>query len=175
MKKILLVVMILFLCGCNVSKKETNTNDRYFDMIKLIRENDKFASESNYFRISTDMAKIDNGYRFYVIVDNPRIAMYNIKVLAIEKDVDYKKTMAANIGIFEDNEFSMIPNQSNNAKNYVEGVVVSGTCVNPETDLYVLVQWSNKELTKNSREFFKVVARYDDGTKKEEVVEEGNE
>ena len=161
MKKIFLVFFCLLLAACSPTRKtEADPNIRYLDMIQLIEEYDSFQTASNYFDISAEEAKISEGYRFYVIIDHPRVAMFDLEAIVIEKNVDYTKTMAANIGIFEESEYNLVPNQTNSAKGYYEGVVVSGTTQNASTTLYIFVQWKNKDLSVLHREFFKLDVAY---------------
>ncbi|MBQ1477862.1 MAG: hypothetical protein IIZ33_06915 [Erysipelotrichaceae bacterium] len=161
MRKLLAVFLCLLLLGCSpTSKTEADPNIRYLDMIQLIEDYDAFETSSNTFDIAAEEAKIDGGYRFYVIIDNARSAMYDLEAIAIEANTDYTKTMAANIGIFEEKAYNLIPNQANTAKGYYEGVVVSGTTQKNPTTLYVIVQWKNKDLSVLHREFFKLETSY---------------
>ena len=114
----------------------------------------------NYFDIAVEMAKIESGYRYYITVDNPRIAMYDIELLAIEKDVDYMNNMAANVGIFEETQYNMVPNQANSEMGYVKGVVASGVTNNPQTTLYVFVQFKNSDYSLSHSEFIRLDANY---------------
>lgn len=163
MKKLLLVLSLLFIfTGCEFSKKSTiDNNERYFNLINIIKENDNFIEKSNYYDVKTEVATINNGYRYYITIDNAHAAMYNVEAIAIELDKDYSKQMTANVGIFDDLEYCMIPNQSNSDKGYVEGIVISGTTENQETTLYLLVQWYNVDYSQQYREFFKLDAKYE--------------
>lgn len=162
MKKIIvLLITLLCLCGCNdVGSEDVDPNQRYFALIDAIKERDNYISSSNYFDINAEMATIDGGYRFYVTIDNPRIAMYDVEALAIEKDVDYTNNMAANVGVFEDSEYSMIPNQKNADKGYVSGVVISGVTSSPETTLYIYVSFKNEDHSNTHIEYFKLDCKY---------------
>ena len=163
MKKCFLIgAVLLFLFGCSPeSKQEADPNVRYFDLISLIREYDSFQTSSNYFDINVENAVLaDGGYRFYVTIDNARVAIYDLEAIAIEEGVDYSRTMAANIGIFEDAQYNMVPNQANPEKGYYKGVVASATTDKPTTTLHILVQWKNKDLSVLHREFFELTASY---------------
>ena len=163
MKKALLIItLLLTLSGCiNSGKKEANLNERYTNIIELIKEHENFATSSNYYDISVEMAKINEGYRYYITLDNPRIAMYDIEMLAIEDDVDYMTNMAANVGIFEDTQYNMIPNQANAAKGFTKGIIASGVSSKPETTLYIFTQFKNQDFSKVHSEYFKLTAKYE--------------
>ena len=164
MKKVLIVLLFLItLCGCQeeVGKKDVDPNQRYFSLIDSIKEHEVFAESSNYYDISAEMAKIDGGYRYYVTIDQPTSALYDVEVLAIEPDVDYRNSMAANAGIFEESEYTMIPNQKNPDKGYVSGIVVSGVSKKPETTLYVYVSFKNKDYSNTHIEYLKLNTKYE--------------
>ncbi len=162
MKKLLLIICLLIgLCGCQEDGKQlVNPDDRYMYIIEMIREHESFETSSDYFDIAVEMAKIESGYRYYITVDNPRIAMYDIELLAIEKDVDYMNNMAANVGIFEETQYTMVPNQANSEMGYVKGVVASGVTKNPQTTLYVFVQFKNSDYSLSHSEFIRLDANY---------------
>ena len=164
MKKIITVLLVvLLLCACqNKGQKKTDASDRYLSIIDNIFTHNDFVSNSNYFDINAEVAKIDDGYRFYVTIDNPRNALYDVEALAVEEGVDYSKIMAANIGIFEDSEYCLIPNQTNPNRGFVEGVVISGVSTNPEVTLYVYVSFKNEDRSLTRYEYIKLNAAYQD-------------
>ncbi len=160
MKKLFLVLILIFSLSACSSNSGTSANDadviRYYDMIELINSYSNFSTSSNYFDISGEISEIDGGYRYYIFIDNARVTMYDIEAIAIEKGVDYSNTMTANIGIFESNEYHMIPNQSDINLGYVKGVSISGFTTTENPTLYVLVQWKNKNRDTTYREFFEI-------------------
>ena len=109
-KKIISILFLLILlCSCSeVGRQKADPNERYIYMIETLQEHELFVESSSYFDISADMAKIEGGYRYYITIDNPRLAMYDVELLAIEKGVDYLNNMAANVGIFEETKYNMV-------------------------------------------------------------------
>ena len=163
LNKILTVLCVLLLCGCSMlPNKAKDADDRYFYLIDMLREHESFSDASRYFSINVEMAQIDNGYRYYIIIDEPQLAMYDIEMIAIEKDVDYTEKMAANIGIFEDTQYNMIPNQSNVEDGYVKGLVASGVSKKPETTLYIFVQFKNADYSIVHNEYFAIDCSHED-------------
>ena len=163
MKKIIvLLALLISLCACSQDpgKAVVDSKQRYMDMIEIIEGNDTFLSASKYYDIDVEMAKINDGYRFYVTIDNAQIALYDIEAIAIEDNIDYTSTMAANIGIFEESQYNMIPYQSNPEQGYVKGLVMSGITSSSSTTLYILVQWKSSDLSTQSREIFKLDVAY---------------
>jgi len=166
MKKILAILLVLLLTACSTSKSydsktETNPDDRYLDMVSLVHDNMATASTSSKnFDIEFEITQINDGYRYYCVIDNPKVAMYDVEAIAIEPDVNYRKVMAANIGIFDEKVYNMIPGQVDVDKGYVSGISISGISEKPETTVYVLVQWKNKDLSVTSREYIKADLKY---------------
>lgn len=162
MRKIILFVLVTFLLSaCSFpSKKKEDSNDRYYSIVENIFSQNDFARVSNYFDISGELAKIDDGYRFYITIDNPRNALYDVEALAVEQGVDYTSTMAANVGIYDEKEFCLIPNQTNPNKGYVEGLVISGVTQNPETTLYVYVSFKNDDHSSTRYEYLSLDVEY---------------
>ena len=163
MRKILIILLsLLCLCGCQeIGKENVDPNQRYFSLIDSILEHELFAESSNNYDISVEMAKIDGGYRYYITIDNPRSALYDVEAIAIENDVDYTNTMAANVGVFEESEYTMIPNQKNPEKGYVSGLVMSGVTDKSETTLYVYVSFKSKDYSNIHTEYLKLNAKYE--------------
>ncbi len=157
-KKLIVLLVMLLLSGCSfIKEKEADPNEKYEDMIELINAYDTFNETSDYFEISGEKVRnADGNFSFYLTIDKPRVAMYDVEVVAIEKGVDYSKNMAANVGVFEDSTYTMIPNQTNPDKGYYAGIVISGTTLNSECELYVLVQWKSKDLLNTKREYIKI-------------------
>ena len=162
LNKITVIIGILLLCGCNLlPNKAQDADDRYFFLIDMLNEHETFSDASRYFAIEVEMAKIENGYRYYIIIDDPQLAMYDIELIAIEKDVDYSQNMAASIGVFEDTQYNMIPNQSNVEDGYVKGLVASGITANAETTLYIFVQFKNADYSVVHNEYLALPCRYE--------------
>ena len=88
--------------------------------------------------------------------------MYDIEMLVIEKDVDYRNNMAANVGIFEEKEYNMVPNQANIDQGFVKGIVVSGISVKPQTTLYIFVQFKNADYSITRSEYFRLDVTYEE-------------
>ena len=156
-----ILLLLIGLCGCREAGREAaDPNDRYAYIIEMIREHEVFSDRSDYFDITAEMAKIDDGYRYYITLDNPRIAMYDVELLAIEEGVDYMSTMAANVGIFEEREYHLVPNQSNPKENYMKGIVASAVTAKSETTLYVFVQFKNADYSNVHSEYFRFDVSY---------------
>lgn len=162
MKKVITLIVVLFiLCGCTIEKKKDNKDEKYLDLIETLNDRTVFSDSSNYFSITADIAKTNDAYRYYVIIDNPKSAMYGIEAVAVEKGVNYTLNMAANIGVFEDTQYNMIPGQANVDKGYVNGLTISGVSASSNPTLYVLVQWYSQS-QEIHQEFFELKTNFEE-------------
>ena len=169
MKKILVTMLCLtLLCGCQSNKIDINEERAqvYASYITAIQDNENFMEESSYFDISTAMNKIsENEYRWDVIIDSPKVAMYEIQILAVERNVigtlrDDK--IMPSFGILEEEVYNMIPNQVDLNKGYVEGFILSGMTELPEVTIEVMVVWTGYAKLAQNREFFYLHAKYEE-------------
>ena len=175
MKRIfgLLLAGLIILSSCSNSDEDSTTSDHYYDMLDLLTDAHSFSVEPVYYDITVELAQIDGGYRYYVIVDNARIAMYNIQVMAIVVGEDYSATMAPNIGIFEGILYSMIPNQSNVDAGYVAGLSISGLTDEAEVTIDILVRYSTSDLQTTYRDYYRYTVSYvEEDTEDTETDEE---
>lgn len=145
MKKILSTVFVLFLLvGCKTNTS-TNNDEKYFNLLDTLINRTSFVTESSFYTISTDISKTSEGYRYYVTFDNPKNAMYDVTIIAVEEGVDYNVNMAPNVGIFEEKNFNLVPFQANPDKGYVSGLTISGVSSSEGVWLRCLVQWHSKK------------------------------
>lgn len=158
MKKIVTVIIVLLmLCSCDMFKSKTDYEEKYINLVDTISEHTEFTTFSNHFTISTDINKInDSSYRYFVTIDNPRVAMYGVEIVAVEKGINYANNMAANVGVLDETSYSMIPGQARVEKGYVKGLTVSGVTASATPTIDVLVQWHGKDQNV-TQEFFEFV------------------
>lgn len=161
-KAVLLITCFLFLTGC--SGKENKDTDAAEDQAKMevyetyykgVLDNPVFAGSSDHYDISFEMNKVPDGtYRYYVIVDQAKTAMYDVVMVVVENDTPYDKLkkMAPSSGVFE-NPVSLIPGQVNKKDGYAKGIVMSGETDDSSVNLKILVEWNNRDHTRKSREF----------------------
>ncbi|MGB7595241.1 MAG: hypothetical protein WBL80_06725 [Erysipelotrichaceae bacterium] len=168
MKKIFLALLILFSASAcqSASQKLYATNlQRYNAYYTAILNNEKFLSNSDNFDISGVMNKLsDTEYRYDVIIDNPRIAMYDIEILVIEsgKSLEIASQIMPNVGIFESSEYNMVPFQTNLKSGFTKGFGLSGTIAKPAVGLKVLVLWRDYAKVTQKREYFDLSVQYVD-------------
>ena len=148
MKKLFLCLLLLLcLAGCSPVNNEISEGDlmRYKDFIHLIENNGDFVEQSEFFDFEVVTEKIDSGYSFYLIIDNPRYAMYHVGAVAIIDGHDYQNEMAPNVGIFGTETYNLIPNQSNVKNGYYKGILLNGLSSKESFDLKFVVSWTNNK------------------------------
>ncbi len=123
MQKVLgLVLMILMITGC-FSNRYVEEKDLYDDFIEELKITDEF-NDIHPFDISVSFEKvIDKEITYRVIIDNPKITMKNIRVIAIHDQVT--TDIFPTSGIF-DQPLNLIPDEVNVDANNVGGIILVG-------------------------------------------------
>lgn len=156
----LILCGILLLGGCSSpDTSESAAQAAYEGYYTSIETNSSFAQSSLYYSVSAEMTEMsDKTYRYYIVIDNPQIAMYDIVVMAVENDIPLASAdkMMPNIGIFDSTEYCMIPFQSNPDDGYVKGLVISGECTSNPVSLKILVEWDDRNGENTQREFLQM-------------------
>ncbi len=160
MKKItLLLSILLLLSACsNVSEEETQY-EIYKTMYQNILNTTSFSTSSNYFDISATLTRLDGGeYRYDVFVDNAKIAMYDIEILAIVDEglLMISNQMMPSVGIYGSEEYAMIPYQVNAELGYVQGFNLNGVTNDTNATIKVQVTWKDYFKIRSYKENFAI-------------------
>lgn len=175
-KLTLFVILALILTGCQWFDNDEIDKakfQRYSAYYTSIFDNDRFVTASQYYDLEVVMNKIgETEYRYDVIIDSPKIAMYAIEIMVVENNItpEAASKMMPTIGIFESLEYNLIPYQVNVDKGYVKGLIVSGVSNMPSINLKIMVLWRDYAKLQVTREFFDISKSYDDGTVIEEPI-----
>ena len=157
MQKLLTSLLCAFmLAGCFARKDNSANFAAYEGFYKSIQDNDKFQDGSLYYQITADMSTLaDGSHRYYIFLDDAQIAMYDVVLLAIENSTPFENStkMMPSIGIFESQEYSLIPNQARTEKGFVKGLVLSGETPEDSVDITMLVEWRDKNKENAHREY----------------------
>lgn len=158
-KKALVLFLLLSLSACTFDTQEYLSQEnykRYQAYYTSIFDNDRFITFTDAYYIELVFTKIQDQYRYDIIIDEPAIAMYDIEVMVVENDVIFERAdkMMPSFGIFELNETNMIPFQVDVDKGYAKGIIVSGMVDVPIVELKVMVAWKDYAKLNSTREFF---------------------
>ena len=172
MRKVITVFTVLgmilvSLTGCS-NVKEIDTAEerviRYESFLSAIEANDSFVYTSNYFDMEGIMnLNADGTYRYDVVIENPRIAMYDVQVLCVPRDATgtlQTKDLCPSAGILEEASYNLVPNQTNKDKGYPAGVIVSGVTKEDTVTLEVLVVWNGYARLAENRQFLELTIKY---------------
>ena len=162
MKKVLVSLLcLLLLAGC---RNETRQLDEekynvYLTNYQSILDSDEKKSSSPNFDIQLVRNELVDKYRYDLIIDNPKIAMYNIKVLMIvdntTRTIDTDRMMPS-LGMLENREYNLIPYQVDLSKNCYAGLNLSVLDYEPNIHVSVMVSYTNRDKNRNYREFFRL-------------------
>ena len=154
--------MLLVLTGCSLFNKKDVKNDQleaYYGYYEEILNCDILSSNSDDFDFEFVVNKVDEKqYRFDLIIDEPKVAMYEIKVLAIVDNIDEginREEMMPSIGIIDGTSYNMIPHQVDKEQNYVEGLILSFISESEELRADFVIDYKNSS-KEEVKEFYTV-------------------
>ncbi|MBR0478285.1 MAG: hypothetical protein IJJ24_04235 [Solobacterium sp.] len=165
MKKLTaLFLSLLLLTGCaKKDNEQTAAMTAYEGYYQSVLDATHFSESSPYFDIDLDLVKMDSGiYHYYVVIDQPRIAMYNIKALVVEDSVPFEEAvkMMPTLGIFGSDVYHMIPYQSNKDANYYKGIVLSGESDGTLQSIRFVIEWTDRNRSVYNRQYFELPLDY---------------
>lgn len=156
----LILVMLLVLIGCSKgSSREEVLLSKYETAYNELVSNTKFEEQSEYYHLEVLTSKLEDGtYRVDVILDQAQIAMYNIQMI-MELDStgeEQYEEINASLGIVDDSQYNLIPNQVNEDNGFYAGLILSSISKNESGSLKMMITWSNYANTKQFAEFIEV-------------------
>lgn len=162
--KVLCILCVLLLGACS----KNNTADKDFEntynsFVESIRDNNGVESKDLPFSHSMEVTKTEDGlYHYKITVDNPKIAMYSLQMLVLDKSIDDEKNMFPCIGIHpEEPSYSMIPFQENIDNQFMKGIILEGETQSPKFTLNIEVSWKDYAKVKTSTVFFNYIYDYE--------------
>ncbi len=162
MKRItVLILAILLLTGCTNRAKQMDEEkyNVYLTNYQSILDSEEKKSSSPNFDIQLVRNDLVDKYRYDLIIDNPKIALYNVKVLMIvdntTRTIETDRMMPS-LGMLENREYNLIPYQVDLSKNCYAGLNLSVLDYEPNIHVSVMVSYTNRDKNKNYREFFRL-------------------
>ncbi|MBR2746006.1 MAG: hypothetical protein IKD99_04755 [Erysipelotrichaceae bacterium] len=162
MKKMLvLLVCLIMLAGCHneIKQMDEEKYNVYLTNYQSILDSEEKKSSSPNFDIQLVRNDLVDKYRYDLIIDNPKIALYNVKVLMIvdntTRTIETDRMMPS-LGMLENREYNLIPYQVDLSKNCYAGLNLSVLDYEPNIHVSVMVSYTNRDKNKNYREFFRL-------------------
>lgn len=174
----IILLMVIFLVGCNSPEESDLLLDKYKAAYGDLVSSDKFNSSSAYFDIETVVNKIEIGkFRIDTIIDNPKVAMYNVQVIAEinSNGIQQYEEVLPSLGIVDQSHYHLIPFQVNKDEGFYGGLVISGVSEKSEGEVILKINWTDYAETKSYEEFIEVSYGKAEEIEDEEVIEETNE
>ena len=174
----IILLMLIFLVGCEKAEESDLLLDKYKAAYGDLVSSDKFNSSSAYFDIETVVNKIEIGkFRIDTIIDNPKVAMYNVQVIAEinSNGIQQYEEVLPSLGIVDQSHYHLIPFQVNKDEGFYGGLVISGVSEKSEGEVILKINWTDYAETKSYEEFIEVSYGKAEEIEDEEVREETNE
>lgn len=156
-----ILVLALLLTGCQTKNKnelETKKLEEYKTIYQVLLQSTATINGGTYFDISTEVTHLpDDTYRYYIIIDNATTSMYNVKMMALEKNSDQDRVMAPTIGILDSEVYNLIPSQVSIKEGFVKGLILSGDSVKNPIHLKLLVSWFDETGKNQTKEYFDLI------------------
>ena len=156
MKQIIFVIICIILTGCIQDKSNNDDYDlvRQYEIYKKeLVEQTEFQDGSDEFAIKVIVNKIDDQKKRYdIIIDTPKINMYHLQAIAkVEQD---DTGSLPNLGILENDIFSLVPNNIDKSKGIYKGVNLSGISEKDELNVVVYLTFYRDENSQKKEERF---------------------
>jgi uncharacterized protein YceK len=169
MKKLLTAILALLLlsgCGSDVTRElDKERYDAYMTYYQAILEEENKLNKSQNYNTELVVNKLSDGtYRYDVIIDNPRVAMYKIKALAVIDDLSARidrENMMPSVGILDDAVYNMMPNIFDKEKGFVAGLTLSLVSEKPQLRIGLMVEYIDSSKVSSRREYITLFASYE--------------
>ena len=172
----IILLMVIFLVGCESPEQNDLLLDKYKAAYGDLVSSDKFNSSSAYFDVETVVNKIEIGkFRIDTIIDNPKVAMYNVQVIAEinSNGIQQYEEVLPSLGIVDQSDYHLIPFQVNKDEGFYGGLVISGVSEKSEGEVILKINWTDYAETKSYEEFIEITyGKVEEEIEDEEVVEE---
>lgn len=177
MKKIYVYFSILvWLCGCTaVTPSENVYNGKYENYIELIINNNGVVSADIPFDYEFTCEESNGEYIYDVDIFNPRVAMYDVEMIAVDRKMITDEYLAPSLGVAEETQFNMIPNQSDSSLGYYQRLGLNGLAPTNDFTLYMLVTYKDSTKVNEKMVFFTISAAESLPTDEVDEIEDTDE
>ena len=153
MKKIWIGMMILLLCvACQSSSSDEQFQDYYQIKEQLITQHD---FDKDYpFCVRVVFNRIEDVYRYDLIIDQPQVDMYYIEAMAYAHEDDQK--MCPVLGIVDDSISHMKVDYIDKSQHFYKGVQLSGETEKIQDVKIYVCYYLDKEKTQKAEKYIEV-------------------
>ena len=148
MKKIIITCLVLLICsGCHKV-----ADNKQFDIYSSLKENLSTItsfSKDYPFQVNLTFKKWENKYLYNIIIDQPKVDMYNIVAMAYANEKE--EQMCPTLGIFDKDTYSLRVGYVDKSKGFYKGIQLSGECDNKQS-IHLFVQYYTDEEMKDKVE-----------------------
>lgn len=161
-KLVLLLVVLLSVSGCqSTNKTEQIIKQKYETYYHEIMNNELFSASSSYFDLTGTINEVGpNKYRYDLIIDNPKVAMFSVNALVVENNRDlFSEQIDSVLPLAYSTSklpINLMPFQVNLTQGYVKGVVLSGIVNELPVNLKVVVLWEDYGEIKDYKQFIEL-------------------
>ena len=153
-KKILLCLLCFLMCGCT---KDMSLEDQSFEIYKEIKNNilkQTLFDSTDDFQVSLIYNKINDEYRYDIIIDQPKNVMYDITAMSYAKEAE--EEMCPNIGIFDYEPFHLKKDYINKKECFYKGIQLSGTTKIKQNVILYISYYTDKQKINKIEKYIEV-------------------
>lgn len=156
MKKgiLLFLCMILCLFGCTSTQKKEEQEKIYNGFKDSLLNNAQLISGNIPFAYSMEIEEKDAAYVYTISISEPKVAMSNIQMMILNPEDISKDIQTATIGIFDELNYHMVPNQINEKDGYFSSLQLQGSSKEKDFVVYVTVAWKDSNQLVQYQVFF---------------------
>ncbi|OCN03723.1 hypothetical protein A4S06_05015 [Erysipelotrichaceae bacterium MTC7] len=156
-KSLLCLLAMLLLVSCKVHNEVSSQAMELYNAYKeRIIANAQNGSDSYDipFAFAFEITPLeDHAVSYSVIIDEPKVLMNQVQMMALDPASVAPDKMEPSIGIFEEESYGLIPNQVDASRGYPKGLAINGESSTNTFDLYVMVTYIDENQS-NVRVFF---------------------
>ncbi|WP_297670737.1 hypothetical protein [Thomasclavelia sp.] len=155
MKRIFIIMLCLLITGCKSDSNEMGDklNLQYQKYIQKLIEQQEFNNKSDEFSIRLVLNKInDTETRYDIIIDSPKINMYDLQAIAKVENDD--ESSLPSLGILEEESFSLVPGVVDKTRGIYRGVNLSGVTREKNINVIIYLRFYSDENNEKLEERF---------------------
>ena len=148
-------MLCLLMTGCKSDSNEMGDklNLQYQKYIQKLIEQQEFNNKSDEFSIRLVLNKInDTETRYDIIIDSPKINMYDLQAIAKVENDD--ESSLPSLGILEEESFSLVPGVVDKTRGIYRGVNLSGVTREKNINVIIYLRFYSDENNEKLEERF---------------------